>query len=509
MDDFEVYFSSNILPMLQNLIIALIVLLIGWIIAKMIASGVEKGIKKANLEEKVFSKFRDTGTDSGSKVDTGKIISKVVYYVLLVVVFILFFNILNLDMIANPLAELISTFLAFVPAVLKAAIILVLAFILGIIAQWIVTTGGRKLNLANLFVRLRVADTPEKASEYITATGKIAFYLIILLFVPGILNALDIEGVAEPFSSVLDTVLAFIPRLISAVIIFAIGWFVAKFVKSLIVNLLQAVGSEKVVNRLKLEKVFEGTTLASFVGNVVFALILIQVTISALEKLELTGITDPAISMLHQVWDLIPNIIVAVAIILIAIWAGKFLGELVHNLLTRLGFDKITNNMQLGNKDIDSNTMTPSKIVGYIVQVLIIFFLIVQALTLIKLNFLVEIATVITAYLPNVLAAVLILGVALIVANLVEKVFKDMLNGPAIRIIAGFAKYAILVLAVFMALTQLGIATSIVSSAFILILGGLALAFGLAFGLGGKEFARKNLEKFDQTIEETKMKDHE
>src|SRR5699024_8684440 len=149
--------------------------------------------------------------------------------------------------------------------------------------------------------------------------------------------------------------------------------------------------------------------------NVVFALILIQVTISALEKLELTGITDPAISMLHQVWDLIPNIIVAVAIILIAIWAGKFLGELVHNLLTRLGFDKITNKMQLDNKDIDSNTMTPSKIVGYIVQVLIIFFLTVQALTLIKLNFLVEIATVITAYLPNVLAAVLILGVALIV----------------------------------------------------------------------------------------------
>src|SRR5699024_1249281 len=507
MDDFEVYFSSNILPMLQNLIIALIVLLIGWIIAKMIASGIEKGIKKANLEEKVFSKFRDT--DSEAKVDTGKIISKVIYYVLLVVVFILFFNILNLDMIANPLAELISTFLAFIPAVLKAAIILVLAFILGIIAQWLVTTGGKKLNLANLFVRLRVADTPEKASEYITATGKVAFYLIILLFIPGILQALDIEGVAEPFSSVLDTILAFIPKLIYAAIIFAIGWFVAKFVKSLIVNLLQAVGSEKLVKKLKLEKVFEGTTLASFVGNVVFVLILIPVIISALEKLELTGITDPAIGMLHQVLDLIPSIIVAAAIIMLAVWAGKFLGDLVNDFLTRLGFNNITANMKLGNKEIDSNTMTPSKIVGYVVQVLIIFFLTVQALSLIKLHFLVEIATVITAYLPNVLAAVLILGVALIVANLVEKVFKDMLNGPAISLIAGFSKYAILVLAVFMALTQLGIATSIVSSAFILILGGLALAFGLAFGLGGKEFARKNLEKFDQTIEETKVKDNE
>src|SRR5699024_12450726 len=91
----------------------------------------------------------------------------------------------------------------------------------------------------------------------------------------------------------------------------------------------------------------------------------------------------------------------------------------------------------------------------------------VQSQILNYLHLLHEIATFITAYLQNVLAAVLILGVALIVANLVEKVFKDMLNVPAIRIIAGFAKYAILVLAVFMALTQLGIATSIVSSAFI------------------------------------------
>src|SRR5699024_5926161 len=133
----------------------------------MIASGVEKGNKKANLEEKVVRKFRDPGQDPGANVDTRKNISKFLYYVVRIIVFILFFNILNLDMIANPLAELISTFLAFVPAVLRAAIILVLAFILGIIAQWIVTTGGRKLNLANLFVRLRVADTPEKASEYI------------------------------------------------------------------------------------------------------------------------------------------------------------------------------------------------------------------------------------------------------------------------------------------------------------------------------------------------------
>jgi hypothetical protein len=72
-----------------------------------------------------------------------------------------------------------------------------------------------------------------------------------------------------------------------------------------------------------------------------------------------------------------------------------------------------------------------------------------------------------------------------------------------------FAKYAILTLAIFMALSQLGIAKSIVNAAFILILGGLALAFGIAFGLGGKEFASKYLEKFDKTLNETGVKEYQ
>src|SRR5699024_4541972 len=146
----------------------------------------------------------------------------------------------------------------------------------------------------------------------------------------------------------------------------------------------------------------------------------------------------------------------------------------------------------------------PSSVVGYVVQALIIFILSVQALYLIKLDFLVGIATEITAYIPNVLVAVLILVVALLLAGIVEKVLLNLISGPATKILAGFAKYAVLVLAVFMALTQLGIATSIVNAAFILILGGLALAFGLAFGLGGKDFASKYLKKFDSTIETTK-----
>lgn len=492
------FMNANIMNGIQNFVIALIVLLVGWIIAKIIAGVIEKALGKSNIDEKLFSRFRK----SDKPLNTNKIIAKVVYYILLVIVFILFFNVLNLNMIANPLSELISTFFSFIPAVLKAALILLLAWAVASLVQWLIVTGGRKINLNRLFKKLKITASEENGNNFLFTVGRVAFYVILLLFIPGVLAALDIEGVAQPFSGLIATILAFIPKLLAAVMIFAIGWFIAKLIKNIVVNLLLALGSEGLVVKLKLQKVFEGTSLAAFVGNLLFIIIMIPVTIAALQQLELAAITEPAVSMLNEIMNMIPNILIAVALVLVGIWLGRLIGRFVEDFLQRIGFDRLSNKLQIGNH---SSQLTPSGVVGYIVQVLIVFFLAVQALYLIKLDFLVDIAAGITAYLPNVLAAVLILVVALILANIVDKVLTNVLTGPASNLLATFAKYTILVLAVFMALTQLGIATEIVTSAFILILGGLALAFGLAFGLGGKDFARKYLTKFDKTIEETKV----
>ncbi|WP_077327666.1 mechanosensitive ion channel [Virgibacillus siamensis] len=503
MNFMDQYLSSGFMQGLQNFVIAIIALLLGWLVAKMIANAIEKALGKTNLDEKLFNKFRT----SDKPLNSNRVVGKVVYYILLIIVFIIFFNLLNLNMIANPLSDLISTFFAFIPTVLKAGLILLLAFAIATVVQWLVVTGGKKVNLEKVFSKLKISASEEDADNALETVGKVAFYLILLLFIPGVLDALSIQGVSEPFSGLLATLLAFIPKLIAAALIFFVGWFVAKIIKGIVVNLLKAAGSEGIVIKLKMQKLFEGTSLAAFVGNLVFILIMIPITIAALEKLELTGITDPAISMLNDIMNMIPNILIAAALILVGVWLGKFIGGFVTGLLQRLGFDGLAAKIQIGNKDAFDSKMKPSALVGYIVQVLIVFFLAVQALTLIKLEFLVDIASAITAYLPNVLAAVLVLGVALIIAGIVETILVNLLAGPASKVLAAFAKYAIIVLAVFMALSQLGIATSIVTTAFTLILGGLALAFGLAFGLGGKEFASKHLARFDQTIEETKIKD--
>lgn len=119
----------------------------------------------------------------------------------------------------------------------------------------------------------------------------------------------------------------------------------------------------------------------------------------------------------------------------------------------------------------------------------------------------VSLASGIFAYIPAVIAALVILAVGFWLANLAEdfigSVFKKSSGGP--HVLRYVAKYAILAFAFFMALDQLGIAASIINSAFILILGGAALAFGLAFGLGGKEHASRYLDRMENSLKETEV----
>lgn len=503
MNFLDQYFTLEVRSVLVNLVIALIILLVGWIVAKIVGNFAENSLRKTNVDERFFTKFKITE----KPVDSNKIIGKVVYFVLLLITVMLFFNQLNLTMLANPLSDLIATFFSFIPAVLKAALILVFAWIVASLVQWLVVKGTEKAKIQHLLFKMKLANTTEQVHTFMNTVGKVAFYIVLLIFIPGVLDALNIAGVAQPFSGLVAGMLAFIPKLIAAVLIFAVGFFVAKIIKNIVINLLVAAGSEKLIAKLRLKHLFDGNGFAAIVGNFVFIVIMIPITIAALEKLDLVGITGPAISMLHEIMVMIPNILIAISLVIVGIWLGQLIGGFVRDYLRRLGFDRISSKMHIGNTDPTQLKMTPSAVVGYIVQILIVFFLTVQALYIVKLDFLVGIASGITAYLPQVLAAILILGVALIIANIAEKVLINILSGPVTHLLASIAKYTIIVLAAFMALTQLGIAPTIVNAAFIIILGGLALAFGLAFGLGGKDFAKKYLQKFDKTIQDTQVKE--
>jgi small-conductance mechanosensitive channel len=107
---------------LPNLLFALLVLLVGWLIAKSVGKSVEALLRRTKFDDKLFA---NVGT---KKYSSEIIIGKIVYYILLVVVWIIFFNMLNLSLIATPLVQMLTMITAAIPNLLKAALILLFAW---------------------------------------------------------------------------------------------------------------------------------------------------------------------------------------------------------------------------------------------------------------------------------------------------------------------------------------------------------------------------------------------
>ncbi|MBT2687702.1 mechanosensitive ion channel [Bacillus sp. ISL-47] len=486
-----------LLAKLPDLLLALLVLLIGWVIAKAIEKAVLKGLRKTSLDDKVFP------DKANRKYSSEKMISKIIYYLLLVFVFILFFNILDLDIIATPLVGMFSSIMAAVPSILKAALILLFAWLIASGLSFLIRKGGKTLKVHEKLDKWNLTDNKQQPSNVIDKVAKVVFYLVLLIFLPAVLGALNLNGIAGPFTGMLESILAFLPKLLAAALILLVGWFVAKIVRDIVTNFLQAIGTEKLTKKLGLTRLFEGTSLASVIGTVVFVLILIPTVIAALERLDIEGISGPAIAMLNDVLTMLPNIAVAIFFVLIGVWIGKWVRKFVSSLLERIGFNSYFSGMGLNKSPATGSGLTFSQVIGYIAEVIIVLLFVVQALNILGLDFLVTLATGVIAYLPHVIAALVILGVGLWLGSLVKKLLSTVLQGPHYKFLANVAQAAIVAISIFMALDQLGLAASIVNAAFILTLGALALAFGLSFGLGGKDFAAKYLQKLDRKIEET------
>ena len=248
------------------------------------------------------------------------------------------------------------------------------------------------------------------------------------------------EGISEPFSNALSTILAFIPKLFAAALIVFIGWFIAKIVRDILTNFLKSTGTDKLGQRFGLIKNVEETSLSSMIGNIVFILILIPTIITALEKLELKGIADPAIAMLQDVLALIPNIAVAIILLLVGIWLGKWVERMVTQMLWRLKFDSVFHQMGIGSLTPEQPKYTLSQMVGMLAKVVVILIFTAEALQIVHLDFLVTLATGVIAYLPMLFAALFILGIGLYLGQLIERVLQNIVKHNYSRTLASYSK---------------------------------------------------------------------
>ena len=192
-----------------------------------------------------------------------------------------------------------------------------------------------------------------------------------------------------------------------------------------------------------------------------------------------------------QLADYIP----ALAGALVVLFAGYLLAKLIER-----GTDRILDRMGLnrwlergGVLDAVERTgwrKSPSRLLATIVFWFVMFSVILLAANALGLTSLASVFTELVSYIPSVIAAVVILVVGIVLGEFVDGLI--MASAGAIRggaTLARVGRGVVVVLAIFMALQQLGIASDIVTIAFAIVFGAVALAFALSFGLGNRELA--------------------
>jgi hypothetical protein len=199
-------------------------------------------------------------------------------------------------------------------------------------------------------------------------------------------------------------------------------------------------------------------------------------------------------AMLNSMFQMLPNIFVAIALVVIGTIVAKIIGKLLAQILSGFGTDSLWKKI-VPSDNSKLKDFSLSKAIGEFVKYIIILLFVVEATNVINLEVFRNVGGAIIAYLPMVISSVIILGIALLISSWVGGFIQN--KYPDAKLTSMIAKTAIIVVAVFMVLIQLGIATTIVNAAFIIVLGAIALAFAIAFGIGGRDFAANTLKKFE------------
>ncbi|HFI2473302.1 TPA: mechanosensitive ion channel [Streptococcus suis] len=386
--------------------------------------------------------------------------------------------------------------LSALPGVIRMLVLVIIAFVLAGLLRKLTLAGLNKIQFSQKLQEWGVIKPEDNDQALIKTLGQLVYFLVILFFLPSILSGLNISSTVDPISSMFEKFFAFIPNMIAAGLIIFVGTFFCKFIKGLLTGVLERLDIDawytKVTDQEKLP--FDSKQIISVLSTVVYVLIFIPILTLALETLGITSISQPIVTILNQVIGILPNVLVALILIAVGSFVAKLIGNLLENLLETAGINNYSKYLFAK----EEANFELSAIITQVVRAIIIVFFFIQAIQVLNLEVFNSVGSALLAYLPSLISAVAIVILAIIASNLVANFLQKVTDSPLVITIV---RYLIIVFAVFMALDQLKFAQHIVQSTFTIVLGALAVAFALAFGLGGRDFAARQLEKLEKKID--------
>jgi hypothetical protein len=473
---------------LFNLVGAVAILFIGWLIALFVAKVVKNLLKQTDIDDRLARTLTGSST-----INIEQILSTVAFWIVMLMALVAALDVLKLSMVSEPLNKLLGSVFGFLPMFGAALLWGGLAWVVATVLKGLVIQSAKTFDLDS-----KVTSASSTNSIVLSETlANAIFWFVILFFLPFILGTLGLSASLGPVNELLNQVLGALPKILKAVMIGATGWFIANIVRGIVSNLAAAAGADSLGEQIGLSRSSTGQSLSGLAGLLTYVSILVPTITAALSALEIPAIATPATNMLNSVMNTIPQIFTAGAILAVSYFVGKFLADLVSSLLQGFGFDNVL--VWLGVKHQGEapaeGTQTPSQIAGTVTLVGTMLVAVVAAIDVLNLPALKAVSTSLLAIAGQVLVGVVIFAVGLYLANLSAKLVRSS-GMPEANTLANVARIVILAFSGAIALERAGVSTNIVNLAFGLLLGAVAVAIAIAFGLGGRDVAADQLREW-------------
>lgn len=452
---------------------AILILLVGWIIALIIAAGVKRLLQKVGTNHKLSSV-----TDRTPNIEN--LVSKLVFWFVMILAVVGSLNVLNISGVSDPFSNMVGRVLAYIPNLFAAVAV---GFIGWVVARLV------RAGLTNVLSR---TELDEKLSSEVGVNAlssniaEIFYWLVLLLFLPIVLSILGLTGLLIPVQNMVNEAIAYLPNLFIAGVILFVGYILAKIVRGIVEGLGNSLGLQTQAEKVGL---FKNSNISKFLGSFVFAIIVITALIVAFEALGIQAISQPATAMLNEIMYAIPQIIAAGLILIVAYIVSRFVGRLVAELISGAGIDEIP--MKLDVQRFLGQTRI-SDLIGYLIVFFTMLFAISEAANRLGLEQVSVLIAMFIQFGASILLGAVILVIGFWLANVVANVVQRGEYNSS-RWLANLVRILIMGLVIAMGLKAMGIADSIVNLAFGLTLGSVAVAFALAFGLGGRQPAERLL----------------
>ncbi len=220
------------------------------------------------------------------------------------------------------------------------------------------------------------------------------------------------------------------------------------------------------------------------------------------------------LSSLNDLWfdfvSFTPNLIAAIVVFFVGWAISVTVGRLVEKILVILRINQAFESIK-GLKDAAGRAGLKINIpllIGEIVKWFLIIVTLLASTDILGLEDVAAFLRSVLIYIPNVVVAALILVIAVVLANFVYKTVLASVNAAGFSsgaAVAAISKWSIMVFALLAALLQLNVAASLIQTILTAFFAMVALAGGLAFGLGGKDVAARWLKKLEADMMNKRM----